>query len=367
MSLLRVECASCRSALQVRAEHAGQQVRCPKCGTTIVIPAAGEASSTDIPPMAPPAAPPVAAAGKSAGESSVLGASSSGIVGSSSSSVIGSSSSRIVQAPKPMDSARAAALPIAQASAPDMLAEIRRRQKSAVMVVFETPTTGSYELSKRPEANVRCYRTADMTDGQLMEVLEQVGHMSKGQRNQKGGIGLQGDGQPLPYELKGDRLGMSLEEFKTKYARRIGGMNMPYCSDATPGQANPAVWSEAWHAAARLVTGRIDLPSESNSPTVAGVKTELFLYHFVDEQLYRMTALFDTEAFHLIREALAQKQGPPAREIKEPLELTWENGASTIKLVRGTMRPKKHSSLIYVHNELAKSVEGRAPRRTADL
>ena len=50
-------------------------------------------------------------------------------------------------------------------------------------------------------------------------MLEHVGHMSQGRRNQKGGIGLQPDVEALAFELKGDRLGMTLDEFKAKYAR----------------------------------------------------------------------------------------------------------------------------------------------------
>jgi hypothetical protein len=269
--------------------------------------------------------------------------------------------------PTPVAPAPAPSLPLSQATAPDMLAEIQRRKKSAVMIVFETPADGSYALSRRPEANVRCYRTADMSEAQLMEVVAQVGRMSQGMRNQKGGIGLQPEGLPVAYELKGDRLGLTLAEFKTKYARKLGGITLPYCSDSCAGQANPTLWSEPWHVAAGLITGRVDLPSESNPPTIAGVRTELLLYHFVDEKLFRMTALFDTEAFHLIHNALLQKHGPPVRENRERMEMSWENGVSTIKLTRGTMRPKKASTLIFIHNQLQKSAEGRAPQRASDL
>src|SRR5215213_98829 len=320
MSLIRVQCTQCGTALQVRVEMAGQQGRCPKCGATIEIPAASlVASPTTSPAAAPPAA---------------------------------------------VTPVSAAPLPLSAATAPDMLTEILRRKKSAVMIVFETPTDGSYALSRKVEADVRCYGTADMSDAQLMEVLAQLGHMSQGMRNQKGGFGLQPEGLPLPYELKGDRLGMTLDEFKSKYARRIGAMTMPYCSDNCPGQANPNLWSEPWHVAAGLINGRIDLPSENNPPTIAGVRSELFLYHFVDGRLFRMTALFDTEAFHLIHNALLQKHGPPLKDNKERMEMSWENGASTIKLTRGTMRPKKASTLLYIHNQLQKSAEGRAPQRS---
>jgi hypothetical protein len=248
-----------------------------------------------------------------------------------------------------------------------MLAEIQRRKKSAVLVLFDTPADGSYAISTRTDANVRCSRTAEMTEGQLLEVLAELGKMTPGAANQKGALGLQPEGQPLPYELKGDRLGMTLEEFKAKHSRRVGVVPMPYCADSSPGQGNPALWSEPWHVAAGLVNARIDLPSENNPPTIAGVRTELLLYHFVDGKLYRMTALFDTELFHLIHDAAVQKYGPPTRENKERCELAWDNGVSSIKLTRGSIRPKKSSSLLVVHHELQKSSEGRQPARSADL
>jgi hypothetical protein len=257
------------------------------------------------------------------------------------------------------------ATPLGQATAPDMLAEISRRKKSAVMVVFETPMDGSYELSQQPAANVRCYRTGDMTDEQLMEVLEQIGHMSQGKRNQKGGIGLRPE--TPPYELKGDRLGMSLDDFKAKYARKVGSFQLPYTSESCAGQANTSLRSEPWHVAAGLVNARVDLPSEGNPPTIAGVKTELMLYHFVDGLLYGITAYFDTEAFHIIRDALVAKYGTPTTEVKDPMELEWENPTSTVTLVRGMMRPKKASLLQLVHVELQEKAEARVPKRSADV
>ena len=353
MSLIHLECAACGSPLHCKPEHAGQQGRCPKCGKPIQVPGVAisgaitaslspsDADSTARRP-APSAATPAAARQSMSGPG-----------------VAGAASMASVQLPQMMA--------LWQASAPDMMAEVSRRKKSAVMVVFETPPGDSYEISRTPEANVRCYRTEDMSDAQLMQVLEQLGHMSQGMRNQKGGIGLKSGAEPAPYDLKGDQLGMTLDEFKTKYARQLGSIQMPYCSDSCAGQANQALWSEPWHVAAGLVNGRVDLPSEGNPPTIAGVRTELFLYHFVDGKLFRMTVHFDTEAFHMIHEAMLKKQGPPAKENKEKMEVTWDNGVSAIKLVRGTMRPKKASALLYCHHALQKSAEGRAPQRSTDL
>jgi hypothetical protein len=258
-------------------------------------------------------------------------------------------------------------LALSQAMAPDMMAEIGRRRKSAVLIVFDTPRDGVYEIADGQQANVRCYHTPDMSDAQLMQVIADVGALSQGRRNDKGGLVLNPPQRDLPFELKGDRLGMTLADFKERHARTVGGMKMPYTSESSPGQANPTLWSEPWHAAAGIVHGRVELPSENQSPTVAGVKTELFLYHFVDGKLFRMTALFDTEQFHLVREALAAKHGPPTFEMKDPLELAWENAESTIRLVRGTMRPKKWSSLVLVHRGLQELADSRAPQRGADV
>jgi hypothetical protein len=257
--------------------------------------------------------------------------------------------------------------PLSQALAPDIMAEIARRRKSAVLVVFETPIGDSYDISRQPGANVRCYRTGDMNDAQVMQVLGELGNMSQGQRNQKGGIGLTPEIDATPFELKGDRLGMALLDFKKKYLRNVGGLTLPYTSESLAGQSNPTLWCEPWHASAGIVHARTELPSENNSPTVAGVKTELFLYHFVDSRLFRITALFDTEAFHVVRKALVDKQGQPTTEIKDPMELSWENAVSTIRLVRGTMRPKKLSTLLLIHHELQALAESRVPKRESDL
>jgi hypothetical protein len=362
MSLIRLECDSCRTFLQVRAELAGQQGRCPKCGATVTIPAASVAAAS---PAIGPAAPILPLPASQALGSSMPAPQAISLPARAT-PAIRSPSPAVSQVPSLEGGAPSASPSLSQATAPDMLAEIARRKKSAVLVVFETPDDASYQISRRPEANVRCYRTADMSDVQVMQVLGELGQMTQGQRNAKGGLGLRPDAE-APFELKGDRLGMTLVEFKQKYARTVGGVKMPYTSDSFPGQANPSLWSEPWHAAAGIVHARVELPSEGNSPTIAGVKTDLFLYQFVDGKLYRITVLFDTEAFHLVREAMVQKHGPPTQEFKERVELAWENSVSTIRVVRGTMRPKKSSSLLLIHRQLQGLAEGRTPQRDEDL
>ena len=72
------------------------------------------------------------------------------------------------------------------------------------------------------------------------------------------------------YELKGDRLCMSLDEFKHKYARSSedGREKLPLCSDEAWGANKAALHVAPWHTQAGIIHARIDLPSENNPPTV---------------------------------------------------------------------------------------------------
>ena len=49
------------------------------------------------------------------------------------------------------------------------------------------------------------------------------------------------------------------------------------------------------------------IQSEDNSPTIAGLKTDLLLYHFVDGLLYRISAFFATDQFHVVSDAVHEK------------------------------------------------------------
>ena len=180
---IRITCPGCQSILDVKDALAGYQRACPKCGGLIQVPAGGAANP----------------------------------------------SQRL----------------LVDASGVEMVEELSRRKRSDVLVVFETPGSESYELHKQSNANVRCYRTADMSDRQLMQALQGLGQMTQGKRTNKGGIGLGARVEPEPFELKGDRLGIHLDDFKAKYARQLGaGMSAPFCSDSFPGQALQALHAE---------------------------------------------------------------------------------------------------------------------------
>ena len=162
---------------------------------------------------------------------------------------------------------------------------------------------------------------------------------------------------------------MSLDEFSEKYARNIEGspQKLPLCSDTAWGPNKAALQSQPWHRQAGIVYARVDLPAEDNSPTVAGVKTDLLLYQFVDGRLFGILAEFPTDKFHLVSDAAIKKYGPVTRENQQPRQLIWENPAASVVLTRGTVHPVQASTLYLVHKQLTAMAESRTPTGAADI
>jgi hypothetical protein len=106
---------------------------------------------------------------------------------------------------------------------------------------------------------------------------------------------------------------------------------------------------------------------EDNSPTVAGVKTELLLYQFVDGKLFRMAAFLPTDHFHIVSEAAIKKYGPVTRENQRPRQLYWENPFASIVLTRGNVHPREPSILELTYKQLAEVAGSRAPSAAADI
>jgi|GEM_PF-5447969 len=253
------------------------------------------------------------------------------------------------------------------ASPREMVGELFRRRKSAVLALYDSPATSSYKLSELPNTKVDCLGTEEMDVRQLRQVLQDLAKLAES--GSSGSMGMETDDGDQLYELKGDQLGMSLADFKIKHARRVEGqtVSLPWCSDSAPGRPIEELYAEVWHDQAGIVHGRIDLPCEANSPTIGGVTTERILYQFVDGQLFRITAFFDTEQFHVIRECIIKKYGPPQEELNQPAGLAWGNRRSTIKLLRGSVRPKRASLLHFIHDELMQLAEQKKPKQEDDL
>lgn len=304
---IQIACPKCNSVLQVNEKLAGKKGACPKCTAVLTIP--------------------------------------------------------VADCTRPPNSQRL----LCDASPRDMVAELFRRKKSAVLAHFDTPASNFYKLSELTNTKVECLGTEEMDVEQLRQILSDLAKLSEPKN--KGAISIDAVEDEQLYELKGDQLGTSLTDFQIKHSRRVPGqqISLPWCSDSLPNQKIAELLTEDWHTKAGIVHGRLDLPSEKNSPTIAGVKTNLLLYQFVDEQLFRITAFFDTDSFHIVHESIISKYGPPVSESSAPREFTWGNSRSTIKLARGTIRPKAASILHITHNELMQEANQRQPSRADDL
>jgi hypothetical protein len=311
---MQIECPGCKATLQVPDELAGKQGKCIHCGHRLIVPGA---------------------------RASVSGIMSSGLF---------------------------------EATPEAMVRELHRRQHSAILLIFQPSEDGTYDLSNVPDAELKCIATEDINQARFAQVVEGFAKRFAPRKKSQsagssviGSSGVVAPGDQL-YELKGDRLGITLEEFKGKYNRSgEGGQRLPICSDTAWGANKASLESEPWHQAAKILHARIDLPTENNSPTVAGVKTELLLYHFIDGKLFRITAKLPTDQFHLVSEAAIKKYGPVTRETQKPRQLIWENPLATVILTRGTVHPREASVLELIHKQLDELASTRAPSASADI
>lgn len=250
-----------------------------------------------------------------------------------------------------------------------MMRELSRRQQSALLLIFKPTEENNYDLTGVPDADLKCIATEDINQSRFAQIVagfsKRFGPRKKGVQSTTPSLSTADDGL---YELKGDRLGMTIEEFRGKYNRAgDGGQRLPLCSDTAWGANKASLRTEQWHQAAKIIHARVDLPSEDNSPTVAGVKTELLLYHFVDGKLFRITAYLPTDLFHLVSEAAVKKFGPVTRDTQRPRQLIWETPQASVVLTRGSVHPREPSVLELVHKELDQLAASRAPSAAADI
>jgi hypothetical protein len=265
----------------------------------------------------------------------------------------------------------AAAGPISQgifeATPEAMIRELASRGQTAALFLFSPSPEGSYDLADVPDSDLKCIVTDDINAQKFAQFAASV---SKRFGPRKKGSPSSGSmaGQML-YELKGDRLGMSFDEFKQKYARESQGgrEKLPLSSDDAWGPNRAALHVEPWHKAAGIVHARIDLPAENDSPTVAGVKTELLLYHFIDNRLFRISAFFPTDQFHVVSDAAGTKYGLATKESQNPRQLLWENSLASVVLSRGMVHPPTPSTLVLIYKPLAELAESRAPKGAGDF
>jgi len=333
---LRIECPGCKAILQVEEALAGKQGKCIHCGHRIIVP-----NQSGLAASAPPLPPPP---------------------------------------PQPVQF-------LTEASPESMVRELFDRKKSALLLVFDPGEDESYDLEDVPDNKLKCIATEDINQARFAAVVASFskrfaprwiapaatsppGVTQQGSASSDfGQSGINLMAQDQLFELKGDRLGMTLDDFKKKYARftNDGRQDLPICSDQGYGGGRADLHSEAWHRHAGIIHARIDNPAEDNSPTIAGLKTDLLLYYFIDGRLFRISAFFATDQFHVVSDAVLKKYGPPTREIKQPREMIWENAVAMVDLMRGSVHPRTPSTLNIIHKQLLTTAESRAPKGAADI
>src|SRR4029079_18474403 len=156
---MQIDCPGCKATLQVPDELAGKQGKCIHCGHRLVVPGA---------------------------RASVSGIMSSGLL---------------------------------EATPESMVRELHRRQPSAILLIFQPTEDGNYDLTNVPDADLKCIATEDINQARFAQVVEgfakRFAPRKKSQSASSTIIGGPGPANQL-FELKGDRLGVTLEEFKGK-------------------------------------------------------------------------------------------------------------------------------------------------------
>jgi hypothetical protein len=174
-----------------------------------------------------------------------------------------------------------------------------------------------------------------------------------------------------PYDLKGDKLGMSLQDFKGKYRRSFQDGTRTLEAPFFPPVEEP------WHPKAGIVTARITYPFEDfrpnkHTPTLAGIIPDNHMYWFIDDRLYQIVYVVPHSGVDKILDAMMTTYGKPKTVTTEEYQngfgakytgvnCVWDNGVSRILLVErfGNL---KTSCVIFIHHELGKVAESRQSR-----
>lgn len=206
----------------------------------------------------------------------------------------------------------------------------------------------------------------------------------------------------VPYELKGDQLGMTLVDFKAKYHHVSAGDSRPgpFCSDDYPDASMQGI--DPTERRAGIVACRIYFPFEErrgSKNTIANVPVSDQMFRFIDGNLFRIDIVFDDKSFDTVRSAFEDKYGPPyASETKnyqngfgadfEGKNILWQNGCigqpgmtllgdvlkdgvcnatSSMILMVQFHGDLTRSFILFMHIALEKEAKARSPKLGPDL
>jgi hypothetical protein len=137
------------------------------------------------------------------------------------------------------------------------------------------------------------------------------------------------------YTFKNYRIGMSLEEFRNasdkkqataiqsdaanKYKAKKITVMLPVCTDQYTGVIN-ILDSDSMALPGEIVCETAIHGENKESETVAGVEPVEIVYHFWQNNLYRISFRFKSEYFPVILSAFSEKYGAPASKRTEPFQ-----------------------------------------------
>ncbi|MGI9455254.1 MAG: hypothetical protein ACR2NU_01765, partial [Aeoliella sp.] len=289
---IALECPDCHATIEVDESFAGRSGKCKNCGAKVTVPATSESDPLE------------------------------------------------------------GRVPIRDATPEHMIAELARRRIRAVLAYSDPPTESLDDPASKSRQGLNCLKTGNLTEDNVCHLFGQLAEQAKREQARRLEDTM-GDASGL-FALKDDRLGMDLAEFKKRHRREIAGLGktMPWCSDETPDKDVPALMAEAWHTGAHIVSCRLDMPAEHNSPSIAGVETESVVYRFLDGKLFQIEALFFTKEFGVVNDSLRKKYGSPTSEHINPRRVTWSSPTSTVELTFGSVRPSRPAHLEFRYDKL---------------
>jgi hypothetical protein len=178
-----------------------------------------------------------------------------------------------------------------------------------------------------------------------------------------------------PYDLKGDRLGMSLGDFRDKHHRNVGDVDVkgkyhedahqaPFCEDKGNGLTECQIYFPFEKAEGKA------------AETIANAPADL-MFEFVDGKLWGISAVFKQADFETVKKGFTEKFGDPKSSESKMYQnafgatfsgqiLGWNNGTSTILLIERN-RNLNTSSVQMEHTALAAIAKARTSKSKPDM
>jgi hypothetical protein len=197
---------------------------------------------------------------------------------------------------------------------------------------------------------------------------------------------------PEPYDIKGDRLGMSMKDFTAKHPAPTCKHGYPEPllflpgDDAAvgvvacypgPGSDIPGMLAGTKDAYIRAQVEQFKHPGTLPlNVTIANLPLVGLAFHFYKDRLFRIMVTFKSDDYSTMKTAFTEKFGPPVvtpGEVQNRLgakfdaeESRWSNGVSAI-IIKHRVADTETASVLVVLSAIQKEVEEAKPSPKKDL